>query len=214
LLQNLKLDKSDKLITHYLQLKDRPQVNRVILTSHELGWFPVGKIPTHWDEVVFLHENHRNFHNDYLGEYRIIPNLKETLFKGSKKPNVENIAGVIGTIETRKQTHKSIERAINDDCEKVLLFGKIGEQPYFENFVKPWLEDQRVELIGFSEKKQDMYDSIGRVYHSSMGEVACLVKDECFLTGTLFFGNEQTEHEVSELSNDDIFELWVKILNL
>jgi hypothetical protein len=55
-----------------------------------------------------------------------------------------------------------------------------------------------------------MYDSIGRVYHSSKGEVACLVKDECYLTGTKFFGNKETENEVSTLTNEEIFKLWKK----
>jgi len=62
--------------------------------------------------------------------------------------------------------------------------------------------------------KQLMYDKIGRVYHSSVGEVACLVKDECYLTNTKFFGNEETENIVSELSNIDIINLWKKTLIL
>ena len=56
-----------------------------------------------------------------------------------------------------------------------------------------------------------MYDMIGRVYHSSKGEVACLVKDECYLTGTKFFGNDQTENEVSTLSNDEVIDLWLNL---
>ena len=216
LLQNLRLDSSDKLITHYLQLKERPPVETVVLTCHELGWFPIGKIEQHWDKAVFLHDKHREFHNEYTGEFEIIPNLKdESLVSDTKKPNVDKVCGVIGTIETRKQTHKSILRALNEgECEKVLLFGKIGEQTYFENFVSPLLADPRVELVGYADNKQEMYDSIGKVYHSSMGEVACLVKDECFYTGTEFYGNETTEHQISELSNQEILSLWKKTLKL
>ena len=59
-----------------------------------------------------------------------------------------------------------------------------------------------------------MYDMIGRVYHSSKGEVACLVKDECYLTNTEFFGNEETENEVSTLTNDEILTLWEKLFNI
>jgi hypothetical protein len=59
-----------------------------------------------------------------------------------------------------------------------------------------------------------MYNSIGRVYHSSKGEVACLVKDECDLTNTKFFGNEETENEVSKLSNIEIVDAWKKILGI
>ena len=66
--------------------------------------------------------------------------------------------------------------------------------------------------MGFANNKQEMYDSVGRVYHSSNGEVACLVKDECQYTNTKFFGNEQTQHIVSDLNNDQIFELWKNVL--
>lgn len=215
LLQNLRLEKTDKLITHYLDLGKRPPVEKVVLTCHELGWYPVGKLQQHWDVAVFLHDKHREFHNDYQSEFRIIPNLKdETLASGTKKPGVENICGIIGTIETRKQTHQSIQRALNEGCEKVLLFGKVGDADYFKNFVEPFFVDPRVELVGFSNNKQEMYDSIGKVYHSSMGEVACLVKDECSYTGTEFFGNEQTEHQISELSNQEILNLWKEVLDI
>jgi hypothetical protein len=57
-----------------------------------------------------------------------------------------------------------------------------------------------------------MYDSIGRVYNSYKGEVGCLVKDECWLTNNKFLGNEETNNKVSSLTNDEIFELWKKLL--
>jgi hypothetical protein len=59
-----------------------------------------------------------------------------------------------------------------------------------------------------------MYDMIGKVYHSSKGEVACLVKDECYLTNTEFYGNEETENEVSKLTNEEVLVLWKKLFNI
>ena len=59
-----------------------------------------------------------------------------------------------------------------------------------------------------------MYDMVGRVYHSSKGEVACLVKDECWLTGTKFFGGIETQNEVFEGTNIEIIEKWEKVLEL
>jgi hypothetical protein len=214
LISNLKLDPSDKVITHAVRPETRLPVDTVILASHEKWWFQVGKIPQHWDKVIFLHENHREYHEDYHGEYDIIPNLKEPLTSNTKKENVELIAGVIGTIEDRKQTHKSIERALEDGCEKVILFGKIGDENYYNDLVKYLLNDPRVEMSGYQTDKQSMYDSIGRVYHSSKGEVACLVKDECYLTNTKFYGNEETDHEVSPLTNNEILEKWKQVLRM
>jgi enamine deaminase RidA (YjgF/YER057c/UK114 family) len=76
--------------------------------------------------------------------------------------------------------------------------------------VRPLL-NPRVEHFGHTTDKQSMYNMIGKVYHSSKGEVACLVKDECFLTDTDFFGNEETMNEVSSLSNQEILNLWKKL---
>jgi len=57
-----------------------------------------------------------------------------------------------------------------------------------------------------------MYDFVSKVFHSSLAEIACLVKDECYQTNTEFFGNEETDHEVSKLTNEEILDLWIKEL--
>jgi hypothetical protein len=129
------------------------------------------------------------------------------------KNGLDLVAGIIGSIEDRKQTHISIQRALADGCKQIYLFGYISDQNYYEKYVEPLLND-KIQIVGFMTDKQKMYDSIGRVYHSSKGEVACLVKDECWLTNTKFFGNEETNNIVSTLSNDEIFELWKKTLEI
>ena len=208
----LQINQDDKLITHFLQLEERPNVNKVVLSCHEKWWFPVGKIKKYWDTAVFLHDAHRKYHHEYIGPYTIIPNIKENLIK-KDKDDLDLIAGIIGTIEDRKQTHVSIQRAMKDKCKKIYLFGHIGDQQYFDNNVKPLL-NPKIEMVGHTTDKQAMYDMIGRVYHSSKGEVACLVKDECYQTNTKFFGNEETEHVVSELTNDEIIQLWKTTLEI
>jgi hypothetical protein len=211
---NLKFQPTDKIISHFIRLQERPNVDKIVLSSHEKWWFQVGNLPRFFDEVIFLHEDHKNYHSEYDGKFSIIPNLKENLMSGNKEHDVEFIAGVIGSIEARKQTHISIQRALDDGCEKVLIFGEIMDQKYYKNFMEELLKNPKVELVGYSTDKQSMYDRIGRVYHSSVGEVACLVKDECYLTNTKFFGNEETENIVSELSNIDIINLWKKVLTI
>ena len=129
-----------------------------------------------------------------------------------EKPELDLVAGIIGSIEDRKQTHKSIQRAMSDGCTKIKIFGHISDENYYKAYVEPLMTDE-VELIGFSNDKQSIYDSIGRVYHSSKGEVACLVKDECELTNTKFFGNEETSNEVSTLTNNEIINLWKNLFN-
>ena len=72
--------------------------------------------------------------------------------------------------------------------------------------------NEKIEHVGHVTDKQKMYNSIGRVYHSSKGEVACLVKDECYSTNTKFYGNSETENEVSKLTNEEILTLWKSTL--
>ena len=211
LMSNLSYDSDDIVITHFLELNERPNVKKVILSCHEKWWFPIGKIKKYWDVAVFLHEEHRKYHSNYHGSFALIPNFKENLKRKEKKEN-NLIAGIIGTIEERKQTHVSIQRALSDDVEKIYLFGHVGDKNYYDNYVKPLLLPKIIEY-GHTTEKQLMYDMIGRVYHSSKGEVACLVKDECYLTDTLFFGNSETENKVSELNNSEVFNLWIKLLS-
>ena len=212
LLNDLIYNEDDIIITHFLDLKIRPNVKKVILSCHEKWWFPVGKITQYWDIVVFLHQQHREYHKEYKNDYVIIPNLKEDL-KLSDKTDIKDVAGIIGSIEDRKQTHVSIQRALKDKCKKIYLFGHIGDQNYFNSYVKPLCLPHVIQY-GHTTNKQEMYDMIGKVYHSSKGEVACLVKDECYLTGTEFYGNEETENEVSKLNNIEILNLWKNLLNL
>ena len=206
----MKLNKEDTVIFHFKTLSQRPPVKKVILACHEKWWFQIGKIPQYWDTAVFLHEEHYKYHkeNGYNGNYCIIPNFKESFTK-IDKIHLDKVAGIIGSIEDRKKTHLSIQRALADGCEKVYLFGKITDENYFNFFVKPFLND-RVVYKGFCDIKQEVYNQIGRVYHSSIGEVASLVKDECYSTGTLFFGNDETNNQINTLSNKEILDLWVK----
>jgi hypothetical protein len=122
------------------------------------------------------------------------------------------IAGVIGSIDTRKQTHLSIEKALEDGCEQVLVYGRIMDEKYYNKYCKKYTFHPNVKFMGQVNDKQEMFNSIGRVYHMSTGEVSCLVKDECEYTNTKFFGNEQTLHVVSKLTNDEIFLLWKDVL--
>jgi hypothetical protein len=209
LLSDLIVNENDILLTHFINPPERPRAKKVILSCHEKNLYEVGNVKQHWDTVVFLNDIHRNYHKSYQGNYTIIPNLKENL-KPIDKPEKEMIAGIIGSIDENKQVHVSIQRAINDGCEKIYIFGSISNNLYYENYVKNLIKDN-VILYGQHENKQEMYNMIGRVYHSSISEVACLVKDECFLTNTKFFGNDATNNEVSILSNEDVLNKWIKL---
>lgn len=204
-------EEDDIVIMHYLTMQQRPPVKKCIYACHEKWWFEMSKIKQYWDVAVFNHEEQRNYHRAYQGPFVYIPNPKEPLY-AIDKPELDLVAGVIGSIEDRKQTHVSIERALADGCTKVKLFGRKNEiSPYYHQHMLDYINDPRIEFMGYTNDKQGMYNQIGRVYHSSKGEVSCLVKDECQYTNTKFFGNEQTTHLVSELSNAEILQLWEQL---
>ena len=210
-IKEVKFEPDDIILCHVVKLQYKPNVKKMIYVSHEKWWFKIDDGMNYWDMVVFNHQEQRDFHLGYTGPYVFIPNPKEPLVP-KDKPELDLVAGVIGTIEERKQTHQSIERALADGCTKIKLFGVKNENtPYFQEYMKKYVNDPRIEFIGFTNDKQGMYDSIGRVYHSSLGEVSCLVKDECQYTNTQFFGNEETLHQVSELTNKEILKLWEQL---
>lgn len=211
MLNDMQVYPNDVLITHFLNLPSRPKSKKVVLSCHEKDLFKVGQIKPYWDEVIFLNQKHRDYHKEYNGKFTIIPNLKAP-FIVKDKTGLEKIAGIIGSFDENKQTHISIERALEDGCELIYLFGE-PNTPYFEQYVKPLCSD-KVIVKGFLEDKQAMYDMVGCVYHSSKSEVACLVKDECESTGVIFNGNHATNNPPNLLTNEEIILKWVKVLEL
>jgi len=211
LLINFRFEPNDNIISHFLNLGNRPDVKKIILSCHEKDLFKVWEVPQHWDEVVFINKTHQEYHKQYTGKYNIIPNLTQKLLK-SNKTGLEKISGIIGSFDYNKQTHISIQRALNDGCEKVYLFGEPNTE-YFNQYVKPLCNDN-VIVKGFMDDKQKMYDMIGKVYSSSISEVASLVKDECILTGTEFVGTNSTSHENIYWGNEKIINEWKRIFDL
>lgn len=212
LTSNFKVDKSDKLIIHFLKLPSRPNADRVILSCHEKNLFPLNEIKPFWDKVIFINETQRQYHSGYIGDYSIIPNLKENLIKKEKDPKTKEIAAIIGSIDENKQTHVSIDRALNDGYKKIILYGTISDRNYFDSFVKP-LISENIILGGYENDKQKIYDSVDAVYLSSLSEVAPLVRDECKTTGTKFFGNDVMNTDIIDIPNEDILKMWINILN-
>ena len=212
-MNEINMSKDDNMIFHFIPLNGRPDVRKVLLSCHEKNIFEVGDIPQYWDEVVFLNKKQREYHNRYKGRYNIIPNLKEVLENKPKSPETKGVAGIIGSIDENKQTHISIQKAVKDGFNKIMLFGNVTDPNYYNNFVKPLIDEKVIER-GFISDKQKIYDEVEAVYLSSNSEVASLVKDECETTGTKFYGSKATEHDVINLSNDEIIKEWVKVLDL
>ena len=206
---NFRIDRDDKIIVHFLQFPAKPLSRKVLLACHETDLYRVGQVKQFWDEAIFLTDKHRAFHSEYTGKFRVIPNLKENLIK-TDKTGLEKIAGIIGSFDENKQTHVSIQRALADGCEKIYLFGEPNTL-YYDQTIKP-LCNENVIVKGFFDNKQEIYDMIGCVYHSSLSETYGLVMDECESTGTIYHGCEATNRPSNTLTNEQIITKWIKAL--
>lgn len=218
-LNEYKEEFNERLIVHFGDFKKRPEhAKLVILCCHEKGEYEVNDEKRFWDECVFLNEEHKKYHSNYTGPYRIIPNLRQKIKKIEKSPEAKKCAGVIGNIDKNKQTHISIQRALDDGYEKVYLFGKVSDKyvDYDQTFVKPIIEKYPNQVIrkGFLENKSEMYAMIDAAYLSSISEVAPLVRDECETTGTIFRGVESCYGATTLMSNTKIINAWIDVLGL
>ena len=205
-------DKNDVLIFHFCKPAIKLKPKKIILALHEKALFQISNMEQFWDVCVFSNQKHRDYHCGYRGAFEIIPNLKEN-FKPTDKTGLEKVAGIIGSVDANKQQHVSIERALKEGMEKIFIFGSISDKDYFDNKVYPLLDGEKVIYVGYENNKQKIYSQIGCVFHSSLSECASLVVDECFSTNTKFYGLPSCTHEVSKLSNKEIINKWIKLIN-
>ena len=141
----------ERLIVHYLKLPQRPEESEaVILACHEKEIFPVKDIPCFWDNTVFVSESQREWHGT---NGVIIPNVVADL-EEPKAFILGQPAGIIGSIDENKQTHVSIQRALDDGNKLVKLFGVVTDHGYYDEYVKPYVEDGKAELMGHEDDKQ------------------------------------------------------------
>lgn len=200
----------ETVIAHYLKLPHRPEgSSKVVLACHEKEIFPVKDIPCFWDDVAYVSKSQMEWH-DVSGT--VIPNVIADLAPTQKM--VLGVAGIIGSVDENKQTHLSILRAVEDGYEKIYLYGKITNKDYYDKEVRPLVDKYKVTLLDHEDDKQRMYDSVSKVFHSSLSETFNFVKAECEKTGTLYDGLETAESGAEYWTNTKILKAWEKLLNL
>ena len=211
------IDEGDIIISHFCHAAKHPNMKKHILSMHEKDLFPLNKLDlSQYDCVHFLNEQQRDWHLNDVDQdvnHVIIPNVYDNLVKNKKPHTSRGVAGVVGSVDKNKNTHKSIEKALKEGYKKVMLFGKVTEFEYFKDSVEPLL-NENVVLAGYLEDKQKMYDMVEVVFLSSNSECAPLVKGECKLTGTKFRGNENTRGSADPAPKDAILAMWKRCLEL
>jgi len=204
----------DIVIVHFL---DVPKLNvkKQIFSCHETDVFPLtARDMSVYSKIHYVSRWQQEWHKNKKS-YFILPNILEDL-KPNKKPK-EKIGGVIGSVDKNKQTHVCIQKALEDGCSVVKLFGNVNDLEYYNAWVKCYIEDKvnygNIELVGHVEDKQSMYDSITDVYQYSIRETWSYVKGECQLTNTKYHSNEATNY-FWKLDNKEIVERWIKELGV
>jgi hypothetical protein len=131
----IKLGRNDNLICHYFlpnweNIIPRKFQGKKIYSCHETEVFPVRNIPyKKYDKIHYVSNFQKEWHNiDHSSV--IVPNVVDPLFPNEEKQYTK-VAGIIGSIDTNKQTHISIQRAIDDGMVTIILFGKISDYTYF-----------------------------------------------------------------------------------
>lgn len=201
---DVRLLDDDVLITHYVKVKNK--VRKHILSCHETNLFPLKDMDLQrYDTIHYVSDFQKDWHSVDHPSVVIPPVVNKVKWKDPKN----NTAGIIGSIDSHKQVHLSIERAVEDGFSKVLLFGTVNDPGYFATKVAAWMDAKVVSFIGHMDNREEMYSKVSSVYHSSKRETYGLVEAECKLSGIPFNGPSNNQ---DILSNEDIVERWKKVL--
>lgn len=141
----------------------------------------------------------------------VCPNFLTYLSPSEGKP--EKMAGIIGSIDRKNDTKAIIEKALQDGMETVILYGYLADPIYYYSAIAPLVKLHRgkIKFAGFVEDQQKMYDSISDAY-VAVSRPWSMVRHECAITQTRFHGPE-TQVDTN-ISNDQIFEVWKRELEL
>lgn len=205
-MSELKIEEDDILIFHHIEQIKKPRCKKSFLYLHEKSlWDLKKRVITGFDRLIFVSESQKKFHNK---DGVIIPNPMDNLVdtKLNVPPN-KNIAGIVGTIQPRKLQHVSIQQALLDGREQVLLFGDY-EEDYFKYYIQPLLSD-KVIYKGLYEpdKRMEMYNQFDCLYIHSSDESASLALGEAKLLGKEIVKDDSVE-DYPILPSKEIINLW------
>jgi hypothetical protein len=204
-INNASLNVHDTVISHFIKITTG-NIKKHILYCHEKELFPLKEVDVAaYDRIIYVSNSQRDWH-DVDWPSTVIPPVVEKV--DWVRPGT-GCAGVIGSIDRNKQTHKSIEAAVIDNFKKVLLFGDVTDMPYFNEKVSPYINSGQAVLAGHEDSQERMYGQLDVVYHSSMSETYGLVEAECKLSGIPFIG---TRNNRPILSKEEILEQWIQVL--
>jgi len=206
--ENIKFHKDDVVIYHFMKFTKRPPVKKLILSCHETSVFTIKEhSDLLYDDAHFVSK----FQKEWQGvDGHVIPNI---IHKYTPNPNKAKgtCAGVLGSIDANKRTHKSIAKALEDGHSDVRLYGAITDPNYFSSEVLPLL-GSKVSYRGIAKDMQVVYDTLTDVYHSPELETFNLIKPECEHAEVNYHGDEGNDTQAEYWDDDQVYEAWKKLL--
>lgn len=211
---HFKEEQGDVIISHFCTLNPKRLEYyecKHILSCHETDLFPLRRMDLETYDVIHYVSNHQKKWHSVNHPSVIIPNIIADL---KPSPLGTGACGIIGSIDSGKQPHLSIERALWDGWEKIYLFGLLNDPNYAREYIEPLIEKHtdKIHYQGHVDDKQKMYNSIDAVYHSSKRETFNYVKAECERTGVSYRGLDTAETDAIYMEEKEILELWKNIL--
>jgi hypothetical protein len=135
-LSDCKITVYDTVISHFVMITTR-NLKKHILSCHESNLFPLKELPLdHYDVIQFVSQRQKEYHSINHPNVIIPPIVDRIVWKAPET----NTAGIIGSIDSHKQTHLSIKKALDDGFKKIKLFGIISDITYFNKFIEPLLK--------------------------------------------------------------------------
>lgn len=205
------INKNDTVLWHMLKPPaQRLFVRKLILSCHETNLYPVKEFKHAFHAIHFVSQFQKDWHGV---DGVVIPNVINK-FTRTEKRVTNKVAGIIGSIDSHKRVHLSIERAItNPAVERVELWGPITDHAYFNAQVLPFLGG-RVAYHGVAGQMQAVYDRLDIVYSSSQRECLPMIQGECIQAGVEFDGLPESARDASDYIFDDgmILDKWRRLL--
>lgn len=202
-------DPEDILISHFcVPSKDTP-CKKHILSLHETNYFPLKKQDLDiWDIIHYVSNFQRGWQS-VNKPYKIIPNVVLPIELKDKKET--GVAGIIGSVDSHKRTHLSVQRAFKDGWKKIKIFGNKTDPKYWQDYL-PLFQDSRIEYMGHQDNQAEMYSQVDTVYCSSARETFNFVKAECDMLKIPYHGMDSAENDAQYKEPQEILEAWKEIM--
>jgi len=210
-ISDFKTDADTPLISHYVQISHDMLCKKHILACHETSVFNLNRGVEkeidldNYDNIVFVSNSQKEWQGSPGGSI-VIPNIVSDIEPIKMKMDPP-VAGVIGSIDSHKQTHLSIDRAKEAGFEHIDIFGDLTDHNYFRAEIQPRLS-RNARYLGFCNDKQAMYEGLTAVFHSSKMETFNFIQFECEKAGVEYHPLEYTNNDAELWSEDKIFDAW------